>query len=368
MVASTDVAVVGAGIIGLSTAYTLQQRGVSVTVYEQGRPGGGQSAGQSRLFRHAHADPRMIELAITARAMWAGWEREFGVELVDPDGAVALGPAVEAKFAALQQFPALGARMIDGSELAARLSVLAGYDGPVLFDPGAGAIRTGAAIAALGARLSGSLVTEHVLALHDVGGGVDVHSATGCARFGRVLVCAGRGTAALAGTVGVSVPAAVSAHVRVAFRVRGDAPATLAVLQDGGGFLAGTSSYASAYPDRRTYAVGIGDSVPIAADGVGLDAGAVAALAARTARYVAVALPGLDPTPADFVHCWVTELPWGEDGIAIWEAGGGHVIAGNNMFKHAPALATVLADCVTGATVPDRFTAPAELGAGNGGG
>jgi sarcosine oxidase len=39
----------------------------------------------------------------------------------------------------------------------------------------------------------------------------------------------------------------------------------------------------------------------------------------------------------------VTELPWGHDGIAVWEAGAARFIAGNNMFKHAPVLGRALA-------------------------
>ena len=57
------VAVVGAGIVGLSTAAALSDRGASVTVFERGVPGDGQSGGSGRIFRHAHDDPRLVELA-----------------------------------------------------------------------------------------------------------------------------------------------------------------------------------------------------------------------------------------------------------------------------------------------------------------
>src|SRR5688500_12974457 len=91
----SGVAVVGAGIVGLATAYELLERGESVTVYERGAPGAGQSGGESRIFRHAHDDPRLVALAVEARAGWRAWERRFGVELLAPVGSVAVGPAVE---------------------------------------------------------------------------------------------------------------------------------------------------------------------------------------------------------------------------------------------------------------------------------
>lgn len=52
-----QVAVIGAGIVGLATAYALTTRGASVRVYEHGTPGGSQSGGHTRLFRHSPTIP-----------------------------------------------------------------------------------------------------------------------------------------------------------------------------------------------------------------------------------------------------------------------------------------------------------------------
>ena len=88
---TTRVAVIGAGIVGLATARALERRGFTCLLFEQGAPGGGQSAGESRIFRHAHNDPRQFELAVRARRDWKEWEAEFGVQLISPDGAMAIG-------------------------------------------------------------------------------------------------------------------------------------------------------------------------------------------------------------------------------------------------------------------------------------
>ncbi len=68
-----SIAVVGAGIVGLSTAFALRRRGIAVRIYERGEIGGGQSAGGTRIFRLNHVDRRLVALACTARELWLGW-------------------------------------------------------------------------------------------------------------------------------------------------------------------------------------------------------------------------------------------------------------------------------------------------------
>jgi sarcosine oxidase len=299
-----SVAVVGAGIVGLATAFALLERGADVTVYERGVPGAAQSGGESRIFRHVHDDPRLVALAVEARAAWREWEQRFGAELVSGDGSVLLGPAVEHQTGLLRE-AGVPTRAISTHPL------LAACDG--VLDEDGGVIRTRAAITALVAALGDRIVADEVVAV--TGEGV-VRAGAGSARYDRVVVCAGRDTAALAG----HLPVAFSTHVRLTFALRGPAPAQLPCLLD-----SSHGAYGDPLPGNARFAVGLADD-PRA-----------------TIAYVAEHLPGVLPEPIEERHCNVTELPWGHDGIAVWEVGAARFIAGNNMFKHAPVLGRALA-------------------------
>lgn len=359
----TDVAVIGAGIVGLATAYAAQQRGLSVTVYDPAPPGSGQSTGQSRVFRHAHDDPRLVALAVESRELWRAWERDLGVELVSGDGALALGPVVEDRLKTLAEFPDIHARRIDTEELVARLRLLARYDGPAMLDEAGGAIRTRAAITALTDRLRDAIVTDHVLALRPTSAGtVEVRTGTGRNTHGHTVVCAGRATPALARGLGMAIPLHHGVTMRVTFAVRDDASNRLPTLQDASGAFGESGTYGSPYPDNRHYAVGIGVHVPAHEDGSIHDPAALDDITDRTIAYVARALPGLDPTPVDYVHCWATELPWHSDAIAVWQTSGASFLAGHNLFKHAPALGQALVDTVVDGKLRDDLRPEARLG------
>jgi sarcosine oxidase len=356
-----DIGVVGAGIVGLSTAHALRGGGASVRVYERGFPGRGQSGGETRIFRHAHDDPRLVAFAQESRSLWDEWAERFAVELLSDDGAIALGPAVERRLALLED-AGVPARAIGQSELSERLQQLDLYEGPAMLDEAGGALRARAAIGALTAELGEGLVTDEVLSVRPTGWGtVEVRGVATRAEHAKVVVCAGAGTARLARGVGLDLPVRQGATARVTFDVRDHAD-RIACLQDGSGRFGEAGTYASALPGNRRYAVGVSGPAGVRDDGSLLDPASLAAQANRASAYVERALPGLDPQPVEYVHCWVTELPWSHDAIAVWEAGDLLFVAGNHLFKHAPALGRATARTALGEPLAERLRPEATLG------
>ena len=93
----TEVAVVGAGVMGCAAAWALAERGAEVTLYEQFDPEHtrGSSHGRTRIFRLAYPEPHWVELAQEALAGWRDVEHRSGRNLLALHGLVELCTRVE---------------------------------------------------------------------------------------------------------------------------------------------------------------------------------------------------------------------------------------------------------------------------------
>jgi sarcosine oxidase len=341
---TAEVAVVGAGITGLATAYELLRRGVDVRVFEAARPGAGQSAGRTRIFRHAHRRLELVERALEARAIWEQWEEELGARLLGREGMLLTGPTAETVAALLDEAGAPG-RLLDERDQAAALPILSPPGGPALLDELGGSTDVAAAIGLLASALGDRLILAEVFAV-EPGEPAIIESSEGIWQAGRAVLCAGAGIGSLAPELGI--PLTITCHARVTFRVRDEAlAARLPALQEQTGAF-GESVYAAAFPSEPFYAVGlVGEDadVPLGDTTDGL--------VERTVAYVSDALPGLDPEPAGVRLCLPTELPGGPDRFEVWSSGSVLALAGDNLFKFGPWLGRMLAAAACGEREPE---------------
>jgi hypothetical protein len=145
---SSDIVVVGGGIVGLSVTHALRERGVDVVCLDDDEPGQAQSAGRARIFRHFLATPQLAALAVEARTAWDAWSQRAGEPLLLTDGWLRLGGDRAADLAFLRD-AGIPATELEPEDAVARMPVMTRPDGPLLFDPLAGSARTDATIAAL---------------------------------------------------------------------------------------------------------------------------------------------------------------------------------------------------------------------------
>jgi sarcosine oxidase len=198
--------VVGAGLLGLSSAWALARRGWEVGVLEAAASPGHERAGSkgtARIFRLGYPDPLYVEMAMLARARWHELEAANGSRLLHVTGQVTLGD--EATLHAIADaLTAAGAPVqpVSSSEAAERFGGIAvpqtgtakgTRTEAVLLEPDSGVLVADACLRALrasgGFQLRSGDAAERLVVERDA---IVVETADGLAhRADIVVVCAG---------------------------------------------------------------------------------------------------------------------------------------------------------------------------------
>jgi sarcosine oxidase len=306
---------------------------------------GERSAGDTRIFRLAHAYPDMVMLAERSRALFAEWSERAGATFIDEVGTVVSGGEVGAWADAMATAGAAHELVEAGSPLL-RLPADT-FAGPALIDPSGGVIRVDRVRAFLVDAVGTSLRQLHVDAIEETGPGVRVTSGTDSNTFDAVLICAGAGTSALAAGVGIDTPSALEHHFRFSFPIRPNAPSPLQcwITQAADGQL-GTYQHVAA-PGH--WAVGGHIDSELVCWESARQAAEQASLTAVTA-YVAEHLPFVEPRPIGQVYC--THDPDLGDGLQFVRRGRVLAMYGENLMKFAPLLGETLAQAGVDGSTP----------------
>lgn len=150
-----NVAVVGAGIMGASTALALTDRGHHVTLYDRYPPGHrqGSSHGRSRIVRAAYPDPFFTGIMVEAYPLWHGLDqrlREHRIveRILHEVGLIVIGrpsePMVADTVASLTEL-GVAHEVIEGPAARARWSMEVADDEVAVLTPEAGWVDAGAA-------------------------------------------------------------------------------------------------------------------------------------------------------------------------------------------------------------------------------
>jgi glycine/D-amino acid oxidase-like deaminating enzyme len=216
-----DVVVIGGGIIGVSTALYLADKGISVAVCEKGHIAGEQSSRNWGWCRATHRDLRELELSLESLKLWRELDRTLGIDTgfrqcgilyaADDPKALAGHESWLARAVGLVGREGIDSRITSSEETAALMPGAARkFPGGIYTPSDARAEPQQAAPAianALRAKGVKILTPCAVRGIETSGGAVSgVVTEYGSIRCGSVVVAGGAWTRLFAGSVGVELP------------------------------------------------------------------------------------------------------------------------------------------------------------------
>lgn len=215
---AVEVVIVGAGVIGISTALYLAERGISVLVVEKGRVAGEQSCRNWGWIRQTGRDSAELPIMIESLGIWSAMQDRTGepATAFQRQGVTYLSDNDEddrqhARFRQLAAGYDLECRLLSSAEVS-RLIPNARYRWQgALHTPSDGRVEPWHAVPAMAraAHRSGALIRENcaVRSLDTAGGNVrGIVTEHGLVRAEQVLVCAGAWSSRLLQDIGLALP------------------------------------------------------------------------------------------------------------------------------------------------------------------
>jgi len=134
-----DVAIVGAGVMGVAAACELAREGVSVALIDQSELPNPRAASvdHSKVFRFAYPDPFYVRLAVDSLKRWRKLEEETGTRLLTQTGALLIGkhrPSFETECYEAMRAEGCAVELLDRQRVASRFPQFRALEYGV-FDP-----------------------------------------------------------------------------------------------------------------------------------------------------------------------------------------------------------------------------------------
>ncbi|MHB8571980.1 MAG: FAD-dependent oxidoreductase [Candidatus Dormibacteria bacterium] len=351
---SFEVAVVGAGLAGLSTAAELAGRGHSVCVLEQFEydHAAGSSHGDARVFRLSYDQSDYVAMAMRALEGWRRLERDHSAWLLTVTGGLDLGPPETwAGHLAALNAAGVACTVVEGAALLRVAPALTGTRGPALWQEDGGTLHADWCLRCLRAQVEreGGEVRDHwpVTSFREGSDSVSVSGPAGTVTAGQLVLAGGPWNRELAGMAGLSLPLTLTAQTVAHLRVDALPP----VFIDHG---LSPALYGLRTPSGLLKAAlhGGGQALDHPGPAREPDPSVAESIIAALQEHL-----GATPELRHLESCVYTSTP--DEDFAIALAGLVTVVSAcsGHGFKFGPALGQLVADVVEGESVPPRFDA-----------